>query len=164
MSIKKLTWLALFIAMSVVGGMIKVPAVVASVALDSFPALLAAGLLGAGPSALVAAFGHLTSAVIGGLPLGPFHILIALEMAAVVWIFAKMYQSGKKVSAVITFVFLNSIVSPAPFIFIMGWGFYVGVLPSLLIASIINVGLAIVALPRLQSIMNKIIYRGEAKA
>lgn len=46
MNIKKITLLALFIGLSVVGAMIKIPAVVTSVALDAFPALLAAVYFG----------------------------------------------------------------------------------------------------------------------
>ncbi|KAB7705380.1 ECF transporter S component [Bacillus aerolatus] len=155
MSAKRISWLALFIALSVVGGMIKVPAVVASVALDSFPALLAAGLLGAGPGALVAALGHLTSALIGGMPMGPLHALIAVEMAMVIWLFAKMYQSSKRVLAIAFFVLLNGLILPLPFIFVMGWGFYTAMVPSLLIASALNGILAWVALPRLLPIADK---------
>lgn len=155
MSVKKISWLALFTALSVVGGMIKVPAIVASVALDSFPALLAAGLLGAGPGVLVAAFGHLLSALAGGMPMGPFHLLIAAEMAGAVWLFARIYQAAKPLLAIITFILLNGLVLPIPFIFFMGWGFYVTVMPSLLIASMLNGVLAWVALPRLQIVFEK---------
>jgi len=154
-NVKRISWLALFTALSVVGGMIKVPAIVASVALDSFPALLAAGLLGAGPGALVAAFGHLLSALAGGMPMGPFHLLIAAEMAGAVWLFARIYQTAKPLLAIITFILLNGLVLPLPFIFVMGWEFYVTIMPSLLIASMLNGILAWVALPRLQILFEK---------
>lgn len=52
MNVKKISTLALLIALSVVGAMIKIPAVVASVSLDSFPALLAGALLGGGAGAI----------------------------------------------------------------------------------------------------------------
>ncbi|MEK4031123.1 ECF transporter S component [Pseudobacillus sp. FSL P4-0506] len=155
MSSKKISWLALFTALSVVGGMIKVPAVVTSIALDSFPALLAAGLLGAGPGALAAAFGHLISALTGGMPMGPFHLLIAAEMAGAVWLFAKIHQANKRVVAIIMFVLVNGLVLPFPFIFFMSWGFYIAMLPSLLIASALNGVLAWVALPRLKMLFEK---------
>lgn len=155
MSNRKISWLALFIALSVVGGMIKVPAVVASVALDSFPALLAAGLLGAGPGALAAAFGHMISALTVGMPMGPFHLLIAIEMAGAVWLFAKTYQANKRVMAIIMFILVNGLVLPVPFIFFIGWEFYVTMLPSLLIASALNGVLAWAALPRLKVLFEK---------
>ncbi|KMY53047.1 membrane protein [Bacillus sp. FJAT-27231] len=155
MRIKRISWLALFTALSVVGGMIKVPAILASVALDSFPALLAAGFLGAGPGALVAAFGHLLSALTGGMPMGPFHFLIAAEMAGAVWLFAKIYHSHKRIAAIITFIVLNGFVLPVPFVFAMGWEFYVTIVPSLVVASVLNSVLAWAALPRLQTLFEK---------
>ncbi|KIL76956.1 ECF transporter S component [Bacillus badius] len=156
MSVKHISWLALFTALSVVGGMIKVPAgIVTSVAFDSFPALLAAGLLGAGPGALVAAFGHLISALTGGMPMGPLHLLIAAEMAGAVWLFAALYRVNKRVIAVIVFILLNGLVLPLPFIFVIGWGFYAGVVPSLLVAALLNGLLAWTALPRLKELFRK---------
>jgi uncharacterized membrane protein len=164
MSTKKLSWLSLFIALSVIGGMIKIPAFSTSVALDSFPAILAAGLLGAGPGALVAALGHLVSALIGGMPLGPFHVLIAAEMAAIVWVFAKVYHSGNKLAAFILFVFLNGVISGVPFIWLISWEFYAVSVPSLFIAAAINGILAGIALPRLMPIAHKFWHKGEVKA
>lgn len=155
MSVKKISWLAFFTALSVVGGMIKVPAVIASVALDSFPALLAAVLLGAGPGALVAACGHLISAMTGGMPMGPFHGLIAVEMAGVVWLFAKVYQMNRPVVAILLFVLLNGLILPIPFVFAIGWEFYLSIVPSLLIASALNGVLAWASLPRLQTLFEK---------
>ena len=56
-------------------------------ALDSFPALLAAVLLGPVAGGIVAGIGHIVSALIGGMPLGPFHFLIMVEMFIFVWLF-----------------------------------------------------------------------------
>src|SRR4051794_20093391 len=89
---KLVSGLAMLTALSVVGAMIKIPAIVGSVALDVFPALLASVLFGAGAGALVGAFGHLLSALIGGFPLGPLHFLIAGEMAVLVWVFGRFYK------------------------------------------------------------------------
>ncbi|MFK2826119.1 ECF transporter S component [Bacillus sp. B190/17] len=155
MNVKKISWVALFIALSVIGGMIKVPGPVSSIALDSFPALLAAGLLGAGPGALVGAFGHLISALIGGLPMGPLHLLVAAEMAVVVWLFGKMYGSGKRILAVLVFVLLNGLAAPAPFILVMGWPFYAGAAPAITIAAVFNGIVAAVLLPRVLPVFEK---------
>lgn len=155
MNAKKISWLALFVALSVVGGMIKVPAPISSVALDSFPALIAAVLLGPAAGALVGAFGHLVSALIGGLPLGPLHVVVALEMAAAVWIFGKLYVSGRKLVAVAVFILFNGFVSPAPFILLMGLPFYIGVVPGITVAAIFNGVLAAVLIPRLAQAIEK---------
>jgi uncharacterized membrane protein len=152
MNIKKLCLIALMIALSAVGASIKIPAVVDSVALDALPALLAAALFGVRAGAITGALGHLLSALIGGFPLGPMHILIALEMAVLVWIFGILYKKGKKILAGIVFVMGNAFVAPIPFIFLMNKGFYAAIVPSLLIGSVINTVLALIIIPRLSSL------------
>ncbi|MCQ6279215.1 ECF transporter S component [Bacillus sp. EB600] len=150
---KMLSLLALFIALSAVGAAIKIPAVVGSVALDASPALLAAALVGAGPGAVVGAFGHLLSALLSGFPLGPMHLLIAAEMAVLAWIFGVLYKNNKKIIAGLVFIFGNAFVAPIPFIFLMNIGFYISIVPSLLIGSIINTLISLVLIPRLSSLI-----------
>lgn len=145
---KMLPLLALFTALSTVGSAIKIPASVGSVAFDVFPALIAAAILGSGAGAIVGAFGHLLSAMLAGFPLGPMHLLIAVEMSVLVWIFAILYKKNKAAASIL-FVLGNSFVAPLPFIFIMNKAFYITIVPSLLIASIINTVMALVAIPRL---------------
>ena len=145
---KWVSGLAMLTALSVVGAMIKIPAIAGSVALDVFPALLAAVLFGAGAGALVGAFGHLLSAFIGGFPLGPMHFLIAVEMAVLVWAFGRLYKKNKILTSIV-FIIGNAFVAPLPFIYLMNIGFYLGIVPSLLVGSIINTVIALVAIPRL---------------
>ncbi|MFJ7726484.1 ECF transporter S component [Neobacillus sp. NPDC097160] len=160
---KMVSSLAMLTALSAVGAAIKIPAIVGSVALDIFPALIAAALLGSGAGAIVAAFGHLLSAVIGGFPLGPMHFLIAAEMAVLVWIFGRFYRNSRKISAVVLFILGNAIAAPLPFIFLMNLGFYLAIVPSLLIGSILNTGIAIVVIPRLSSMFLGKLVKNEVK-
>ena len=51
MSIKKISLISLFIALSVAGASIKIPAIVSSVALDMVPALLGGVMFGSIPGA-----------------------------------------------------------------------------------------------------------------
>lgn len=150
MKSRTLGLLALFTALSAVGAAIKIPAIVGSVAFDVFPALIAAAILGSGAGAIVAAIGHLLSALIGGFPLGPMHVLIAIEMGILVWIFAISYKKNK-VLASFLFILGNSFAAPLPFIFLMNKAFYLAIVPSLLIGSTINTILALFAIPRLTS-------------
>lgn len=159
MSIKKISLLALMIALSAVGASIKIPAVVDSVALDALPALLAAALLGVRAGAITGALGHLLSALIGGFPLGPMHLLIAVEMALLVWIFGVLYNRNKKILAGLVFVAGNAFVAPIPFIFIMNIGFYTAIVPSLLIGSAINTVLALILIPRLSSVAQYVLKK-----
>lgn len=151
MKVKRLSLLALFIALSAVGAEIKFPGMLKSVALDSFPAIVAGGLLGGAPGAVVGALGHLLSALFGGFPLGPMHLMIAAEMAVLVWLFAIFYRNNKKYMAGIFFIIGNAFVAPIPFIFIYGKMITFAMIPSLFISSAINTILAIVILPRLSS-------------
>lgn len=149
---KKISWLALFIALSTVGAAIKIPAVIGSIALDVFPALLAAVLLGSGAGAIVGGLGHLLSALIGGMPLGPFHFMIATEMALLVWLFGRLYLSNKRIFASTSFLIGNVFLAPLPFVFLISKAFYVAIIPSLLIGSAVNIGLALVFIPRVAPI------------
>jgi hypothetical protein len=148
MSARKMSLLALFIALSVIGASIKIPSFVGSIALDAFPAMLAGVLIGKKNGAIVAAFGHLISAYFAGFPLGPMHLVIAVEMAVLVWCFGIIYQTGKKIIAGLFFILTNSFLAPLPFIFMLGIGFYVSILPSLLIGATFNTIIALILIPR----------------
>ncbi|MDO6658250.1 ECF transporter S component [Anaerobacillus sp. 1_MG-2023] len=152
---KRASLLAMFIALSVVGALIKIPSVIGSVALDAFPALVAAVLLGSRSGALIAGFGHLLSALIVGFPLGPMHLLIAVEMAVLVWLFGALYEKSKRKTAVGFFLIGNGVVAPLPFLFMLGMGFYMAIMPGLVVASAINLVLAMALIPRLVTIFEK---------
>lgn len=154
MKIKKISVIALFVSLSVVGAYIKIPAPIASVALDIFPALIAGVIIDPKAGGIVAGFGHFVSAFFGGLPLGIFHLMIGFEMALIVWLFAIIYQS-KPILASILFVVLNGLVASLPFVFILSFEFYLTLIPSLTLASTFNVLLALIILPRLESILRE---------
>lgn len=163
MKSRMLSLLALFSALSAVGAAIKIPAIVGSVAFDVFPALIAAALLGSGAGAIVGALGHLLSALISGFPLGPMHLLIAIEMALLVYIFGVLFKKNKKSTASILFVLANAFAAPLPFIIIMNIAFYTALVPSLLIGSIINTVIALAAIPRLRTLVKPDILNHEVK-
>lgn len=155
MNAKKISLFGIFLALTVVGASIKIPAVIASVALDMVPALIGAVVLGGRAGGCIAFFGHLLSALIGGMPLGPFHVLIAVEMAVLVWVFGYFYQKGKRVLGGVLFVVGNTFLASLPFLFIIGTGFYVGMIPSLCIGSLLNTILAILLTPSLSTYFAK---------
>lgn len=161
MTTRNISWASLFIALSVVGAMIKVPAIIGSIALDSFPALVSAVVLGSGVGAFVGGLGHLLSALIGGMPLGPFHFIVAAEMAFLVWAFGALYSSGKRVLASITFFIGNAFIAPLPFMFLMSVQFYIALLPSLIVGSLVNVLLAVGLTPRIVTAFKHRFYNEE---
>jgi uncharacterized membrane protein len=160
---KMVGWLALFIALSAVGAAIKIPAIVGSVALDAFPSLMAAAFFGGGAGAIVGALGHLLSAMLAGFPLGTMHFLIAVEMAVLVWIFGLLYKNNKKVLASAFFIIGNSFLAPLPFILLMSKGFYLAIVPSLLIGSIINMVVFLFVFPRLSALFKERITKNGVK-
>jgi uncharacterized membrane protein len=139
--------------------MIKIPSPIGSIALDSFPALLAAVILGPVSGAIVAGLGHIISAFIGGMTLGPFHFLIMVEMAVLTWMFSILYINGKKVGAFFLFFISNAFVLALPFAFLISPGFYTLLVPGLTVATAVNVVLAVLLLPRLEPVLKKIIFK-----
>lgn len=159
MDVRKISAIGIFIALSAVGAMIKIPSPIGSIALDSFPALLAAVILGPVSGAIVAGLGHIISAFIGGMTLGPFHFLIMVEMAVLTWMFSILYINGKKVGAFFLFFISNAFVLALPFVFLISPGFYTLLVPGLTLATAVNVVLAVLLLPRLEPVLKKIIFK-----
>lgn len=138
--------LGLFIAMSVVGGYIKVPnPITSSVAFDSLPAFVAALVLGGIPGAIVGFLGHMVSAALGGFPLSlPIHLLIGAQMGIIMFIFSFVARKINIIVASVIGIILNGVAAPACFILIPSLGlpaFAALVLP-LTIASVLNIILA----------------------
>ncbi|MGD6848143.1 MULTISPECIES: ECF transporter S component [Rossellomorea] len=154
-NLRTLLLLSLFMAFSAIGGMVKIPAVIGTIALDSMPALLIASLYNRRWGAIVAGGGHLLSSLYVGFPLGPFHVLIAIEMAFFVWVFGYVFAKGKRVLAAILFFIGNGLLAGIPFIFILNPSFYYAIIPSLLIASFINLTVAHFLYPPLHSKVNR---------
>src|SRR5699024_7149145 len=119
MTAKRISYLALFIALSVIVWLITLPSPVVSIALDLFPVLIAAVLIGTNSGAVVVTVGHLMSALLVGFVLWLFHIMIAIGMVIIVWIFCHLYQSFKPIIPNTFFIITNGFIMPLPFIFIM---------------------------------------------
>ena len=142
--IKQLTLMGMFIALSAVGAMIKIPSPTGTVALDSAPGFLAALILGPGYGAAAAALGHLFTSIFSGFPLTlPLHLMVAVEMALFAAAFSYLKRFNLLGAVVITSI-LNGIIAPASFIPIPGLGlsFFTAMLFPLMVASTINIATA----------------------
>ena len=143
---KRIARMAIFIAMSAVGAMVKVPSPTGTVALDAAFAFFSAVAFGWREGAIVAALGHMLTALTTGFPLGfPMHLFIAVQMA--VWVSVFDIVSNKInvwVGAVIA-VLLNGPVSSLLVIPIGGIGLTAALIIPLTIGSIINVFIAVTA-------------------
>jgi uncharacterized membrane protein len=144
---KRFAMTIVLISLSVIGSLLKMPTSLGSIALDSAPALVAAAILGPSIGAIVAAFGHLASAFFAGFPLGAFHMLVAVEMAVLVYGFAWLYRKKWKKLALFFFFIGNAFLAPLPFALWMGKAFVLAVIPSLAIATVANIIVSSLVIP-----------------
>lgn len=153
-SAKRISILAVLIALSAIGANIKIPSIIGTPAFDSFPGFLGGLILGPLNGALIAAFGHMLTALTAGFPLTlPIHLIIAFGMAVIVAIYSLISRYtfwGGIVSGIV----LNGIAFPAVFILIPGFGksFFVSMVVPLLVASILNIVLSTVVFKTLRKV------------
>jgi uncharacterized membrane protein len=161
---RRLPLIGLFIAMSVVGSLIKIPSPTGTIALDALPGFIAAGLLGGGTGALVGALGHLMTAFTAGFPLGPpLHLFIALEMALVLWTYAFLRKRLRRSMAILLAILANGVLSPLAFVLIPGFGigFFLAMVLPLTIGSAVNILLADLVSERLNDRKGRFHYADE---
>ncbi|MGE6601381.1 MULTISPECIES: ECF transporter S component [Lysinibacillus] len=151
---KLMKWIltAMVAAICAVGAAIKVPAFISTAALDSAPAFLGVVFLSPLLAGVAGLIGHFISALTAGFPLGPLHVIIAIEMFIVVWIFAVMHKKGMHVWKWPVALILNGIVAPLPFYFIISPAFFWGALASIFIATAINLMIVAVVMPILSKV------------
>lgn len=143
----RLTLTAMVAAICAIGAVIKVPSFVATAALDSAPAFLSVVFLSPILAGVAGMIGHVISALTLGFPFGPLHIIIAVEMFIVVWIFGIMHKKGLYFWKWPVAIVLNGIIAPLPFYFIISPAFYWGSLASLSMATVINLVIVAVMMP-----------------
>lgn len=147
MNINKLVRFSLLIALSGVGGFIKIPSPTGTVAFDSLPGYFAACLLPGGQGALIAGIGHLFSAMTASFYLGGLHLIVALEMALSAALFGYFYKKKEKsqsfvLVAIVVGVLFNGIIEPLSFVPFLGLKACIALIPSLVVGSIANILLA----------------------
>lgn len=158
--LRKLILTAMVAAICAVGAMIKVPAFISTAALDSAPAFLGVVFLSPILAGVAGLIGHFITALTSGFPLGPLHIIIAVEMLIVVWVFGEMDKKGMHFWKWPVALVLNGIVAPLPFYFIISPAFFWGALGSILMATVINLIIVAVVMP----VLSKVFVRKEGRA
>lgn len=157
--LRKLILTAMVAAICAVGAMIKVPTLISTAALDSAPAFLGVVFLSPILAGVAGLIGHFITALTSGFPLGPLHIIIAVEMLIVVWVFGVMHKKGMHFWKWPVALLLNGIVAPLPFYFIISPAFFWGALGSILMATVINLIIVAVVMP----ILSKVFVRKEGR-
>ncbi|MEG0449289.1 MAG: ECF transporter S component [Lysinibacillus sp.] len=154
-----LTLTAMVAAICAVGAVIKVPSPVTSSALDSAPAFLSVVFLPPVFAGIAGMIGHLVSAFSTGFLFGPLHIIIAVEMFLVVWIFGVMHKKGMHVLKWPVALLLNGVVAPIPFYFLISAEFYWGAIVGLSVTTFVNLVIVAVVMP----VLSKAFFRKEGR-
>lgn len=145
-NVKRLSIMAIFIALSAVGALIKIPSPVGTIGMDSAPGFFCALAFGGLTGAIVIAFGHLLTAAVVGFPMTiPIHLYIALQMA--IWAMCYHWVNEKLglIPAVIVAIILNGVVSAFAMFPMMGMGGVLGLMPFLIVGAALNVIISAVA-------------------
>lgn len=141
---RNLVKMALFIALSGIGAWLTFPSPIGTVALDSAPGYFLGLMAGGWQGAIVLCLGHLLSALKMGFPLGPIHLLVGILMGGCGLAVSYLYQRVNIVITVIIGSLLNGVVVTALLIPFVGMGFFVSMTPILLLASVVNIILAVI--------------------
>jgi riboflavin transporter len=145
-SSKRIARMAIFIAMSAVGAMVKIPSPTGTVALDAAFAFFSAIAFGWREGAIVAALGHMLTALSTGFPLSfPMHLYIAFQMSVYVSVFAVVSKKIHLWVGVFVGIILNGPVSSLLVLPIGGIGLTIALFVPLTIGSIVNIFIAVAA-------------------
>lgn len=145
-SSKRVARMAIFIAMSAVGSMVKIPSPTGTIALDAAFAFFAAIAFGWREGAIVAALGHMLTALTTGFPLSfPMHLFIAFQMSVYVSVFEIVSKKIHLWVGVAVGIILNGPFSSLLIIPIGGIGLTVALIIPLTIGSIVNIFIAVAA-------------------
>ncbi|MDN4525758.1 ECF transporter S component [Fictibacillus fluitans] len=147
---KQLALFTAFVSLAAAGSFIKIPSPAGSVAFDSMPALAAAALMSPWSGVAVACFGHLLSAGLAGFPLGPLHVMVAVQMGLLAFFYGVLYRRNAKRAATLMFVIGNGILAPLCFWPVLGKAVVIGLIPSLLAAAVLNGLTALIIIPRIK--------------
>jgi uncharacterized membrane protein len=146
LNVRQIARIAVFIALSAVGAMIKLPSPVGTIGLDSAPGFFCALAFGYVEGAAVIAIGHLLTSAVLGFPLGiPLHIFIAGQMA--LWALSLRWIQGRFgiIAGSAGTILLNGVLSSFSIVFVGGMGAVLGIMPFLLAGSLVNVLIAVLS-------------------
>ncbi len=145
-SVRRIAIIAIFIALSAVGALIKIPSPVGTIGMDSAPGYFAAIAFGAAEGSIVIAVAHLLTSAVVGFPLSiPVHLVIAVQMAVWALIFRWVNRKLGLIAAIVAAIALNGIVGSLTVFPAGGMGAVLAVMPFLLVGSAVNVIIAGIA-------------------
>ncbi len=145
-NVKRISIIAIFVALSAVGSMIKIPSPIGTIGLDSAPGYFSAIAFGGVEGAIVIGIGHMLSAAVVGFPLSiPIDIFIAIQMAIWAIIYRYIFKKYGAVFGIVVAVILNGVISSFTLILVGGMGMVFSLMPFLIVASAINIIISAIA-------------------
>ncbi|WP_206812159.1 ECF transporter S component [Paradesulfitobacterium ferrireducens] len=145
-SVRRIAIIAIFIALSAVGALIKIPSPVGTIGLDSGPGYFAALAFGAAEGSIVIAVAHMLTSAVVGFPLSiPVHLVVAVLMAVCAFAFRWVNRKLGLIPAGIAAIVINGVIGSFTAFPAGGMGAVLGIMPFLVLGSAINVIIAGVA-------------------
>ncbi len=146
LSVKQIAYMSVFIALSAVGAMIKIPSPVGTIGLDSGPGYFCGLAFGYVQGSCVIFIGHLLTAGLIGFPLGiPLHLFIGLQLAVWVLLFRWVSRRIGMIAGAVVAILMNGVVSAFTMFFVGGMGAVLSTMPFLLVGSLINIAIAVLS-------------------
>lgn len=154
MNTKTITIIGVLIALSFIGSLITVPSPAGTVAFDSLPGYVAAGLFGPFVGGMVGSVGHLVNSGVKSFPLTiPTHLIISAFMFLAMTVYGVLYKRSKSL-AIILATLVNGPLSLVPFYFMIGKEWAIGMIIPLTVASLANIAVATLIIPVLKKHKN----------
>lgn len=153
---RKLVLIALFVAISYIGALIKLPGPMSTIALDSFAGYLAGLVLGGTYGGFVALIAHLFVSMTSGFPLSvPVHVIISIMMFLSVFSYSKLSKKYNIFISSIVGVTINGLLMPLALMILpfMDKVFLISLIPILVIASLTNIILSNVIYASIKNIV-----------
>lgn len=147
-AVKHLAIIAIFIALSAVGALVKIPSPLGTIALDAAPGFFVAIGFSSPAGAIVALAGHLLTAATSGFPMSvPVHIAIAVGMGICALVFGVLSRIGRWgwIGGFIVTAVLNSFALGLIMIPLGGAALYLANIVPLLVGAVINLAIATIA-------------------
>ena len=143
---RRVARMSIFIALSAVGAVTKIPSPTGTVALDACMGYFAAAAFGYWEGAFVASIGHLLTAFTTGFPLGlPVHLYIAFQMAAWAMVFRYFTVHWHPIAGIVAGTLVNGLGSAYLMVPVGGIGLAAALVLPLTIGSAANVIIASIA-------------------
>ena len=145
-SVRRIAIISIFIALSAVGALIKIPSPVGTIGMDSAPGYFAAIAFGAAEGSIVIAVAHMLTSAVVGFPLSiPVHLIVAAIMAVCALVFRWVNRKLGLIPASVAAIIINGVIGSFTAFPAGGMGAVLGIMPFLVLASVLNVIIAGIA-------------------